>query len=103
MYCRYSVHDILSLKSLVYIAIFINALFILVLKQWFFKIYLYCGGKNASENREGGKRERKIGRKQTPEQESIRIYKQSCCVGKSYMEERVEVFWRVFGKVREEK
>lgn len=51
--------------------------------------YWSNGKKNASENREEGKRDKKAGRKQNPEQERIRIFKQCCCVCKSYMEERV--------------
>jgi len=38
-----------------------------------FKIYLYCGEKDASENREEEKRDKKTERKQNPEQERIRI------------------------------
>lgn len=69
-----------------------------------FKIYLILWGEKTSENREEGKKDKKkkIGRKRNPEQDRIRIYKQSCCVRKS-MEERAEVFWRVFVKPREEK
>lgn len=56
-----------------------------------------------SENKGEGKKDKKTGRKRNPEQDRIRIYKQRCCVGKSCMEERAEVFWRIFVKAREEK
>lgn len=69
----------------------LKTVFVLLLKQWFWKLtYTVDIGK-------AGKRG-----KQNAAQERIRVYKQ-ICRGQGNMEERIEIYCRVFGEAREKK